>query len=97
MTALLLVAAALFSAGVYGVLTQKSGIGILVAVELMVNAVTINLVAFARQSGTAEGQSFALFVIALTVAEVVVGLAILLLLWRARGDVNVDLAQEMKG
>jgi len=97
MTVLLLVAAALFCAGIYGVLTQRSGVGILISVELMVNAVNLNLVAFARHEGSAVGQSFALFVIALTVAEVVVGLAILLLLHRARGSVNVDSAQEMKG
>ena len=97
MTAVLLLASALFCAGVCGVLTQRNGVGILVAVELMVNAVNVVLVAFARHAGTATGQSFALFVIALTVAEVVVGLAILLLLYRARGDVNVDLAQDFRG
>ena len=97
MTALLLVAAAMFCAGLYGVLTQKNAVGILVAVELMVNAVNLNLVAFARHSGAAAGQSFALFVIALTVAEVVVGLAILLLLLRRTGGVDVDLAREMRG
>ena len=97
MSVVLLLAAALFCIGVFGVLTQRSGVGVLISVELMVNAVNLNLVAFARHAGTAVGQSFALFVIALTVAEVVVGLAILLLLHRAQGDVNVDLAQEMKG
>ena len=97
MSVVLLLAAALFCVGVFGVLTQRNGVGVLISVELMVNAVNINLVAFARHAGTAVGQSFALFVIALTVAEVVVGLAILLLLHRAQGDVNVDLAQEMKG
>ena len=97
MTIVLILAAALFCVGVYGVLTQRSGIGIFISVELMVNAVNLNLVAFARHAGSAVGQSFTLFVIALTVAEVVVGLAILLLLHRAQGDVNVDLAQEMKG
>ena len=97
MTLILLLAAALFCAGVYGVLTQRSGIGLLIALELMVNAVNVNLVAFSRHQGTAAGQSFALFVIAITVAEVVVGLAILLLLYRARGDVDLDLAQDFKG
>jgi NADH-quinone oxidoreductase subunit K len=97
MTTCLLLAAALFCLGVYGVLTQRNGIGILVSVELMVNAVNINLVAFARHAGDAIGQSFALFVIALTVAEVVIGLAILLLLYRARGDINVDVATDFKG
>jgi NADH-quinone oxidoreductase subunit K len=97
MTVMLLLAAALFCVGIYGVLTQRSGVGILISVELMVNAVNLNLVAFARHAGSGVGQSFALFVIALTVAEVVVGLAILLLLHRAHGGVNVDVAAEMKG
>ena len=97
MTAILLLASALFCAGVYGVLTQRSGLGLLIALELMVNAVNLNLVAFSRQWGTAAGQSFALFVIALTVAEVVVGLAILLLLHRSRGDVQLDLAKDFRG
>ena len=97
MTALLILGAAMFCAGVYGVLTQKNGIGLLIALELMVNAVNVNLVAFSRQQSTAAGQSFALFVIAITVAEVVVGIAILLLLYRARGDVDLDLAADFKG
>ena len=97
MSAVLLLASALFSVGVYGVLTQRNGVGLLIALELMVNAVNLVLVAFSRQWGNADGQSFALFVIAITVAEVVVGLAILLLLYRARGDVNLDLAKDFKG
>ena len=97
MTGLLLLAGALLCVGVYGVLTQRNGVGVLVAIEVMVNAVNIVLVAFGRQSGTAAGQSFALFVIAITVAEVVVGLAILLLLHRLKGDVNVDLLREFRG
>ena len=97
MTGILLLASALFCVGVYGVLSQKNAVGILVAVELMVNAVTIVLAGFARAAGTATLQSFVLFVIAITVAEVVVGLAILLLLYRAKGDVSVDLATSFKG
>jgi NADH-quinone oxidoreductase subunit K len=96
-TAILLLTSALFSIGVYGVLTQRNGVGLLVAIELMVNAASLNLVALSRQWGHAAGQSFALFVIAITVAEVVVGLAILLLLYRSRGDVNLDLAADFKG
>jgi len=96
MTAVLLLAGALFCVGVYGLLTQRHAIGVLVSVELMVNAANINLVAFGYQKGGAFGQSMALFVLALTVAEVAVGLAILLLLHRAKGDVQVDLASELK-
>lgn len=97
MTLVLLLAAALFCVGVYGVLTSRSGLGFLIAVELMVNAVNLNLVAFSHQSGTAAGQSFALFVVAITVAEVVVGLAILLLLYRTRGDVQLDVPRDFRG
>ena len=64
-------------------LSRRNAVGILLSVELMVNAVNINLVAFSRVQGTAAGQVFALFAIAITVAEVVVGLALVILLYRA--------------
>ncbi|MEB2313536.1 MAG: NADH-quinone oxidoreductase subunit NuoK [Sorangiineae bacterium] len=93
----LLLAAALFSIGVYGVLSRRNAIGVLLSVELMANAVNINLVAFSRAHGTALGQVFALFSIAITVAEVVVGLALVILLYRSRRDVLVDAASDLKG
>lgn len=93
----LLLAAALFSVGVYGVLSRRNAIGVLLSVELMANAVNINLVAFSRAHGAALGQVFALFSIALTVAEVVVGLALVILLYRSRRDVLVDAASDLKG
>jgi NADH:ubiquinone oxidoreductase subunit K len=96
MTAVLLVAAAMFCAGVYGLVTQRHAIGILVSIELMVNAANINLVAFGYLRGGTFGQAMALFVLALTVAEVVIGLAILLLMHRTKGDIQVDLASELK-
>jgi NADH:ubiquinone oxidoreductase subunit K len=95
--ACLLVSAALFSLGIAGVLTRRSAIGILIAIELMTNAVNINFVAFARLWGGLTGQAFALFSLALTVAEVVVGLAIVLLLFRTHKNVLTDSAVEMKG
>ncbi len=95
--AVLLVSAALFALGVYGVLSRKNAIGLLVAVELMANAVNINLVAFSNHWGGVAGQVFALFTIALTVAEVAVGLAIIILLYRAHKAVEVDEAAEMSG
>jgi NADH:ubiquinone oxidoreductase subunit K len=94
--AYVLLSAALFSVGVYGVLSRRNAIGLLLSVELMANAVNINLVAFSRHHGGVAGQVFALFAIALTVAEVVVGLALVILLYRARKDVAVDAASALK-
>ncbi len=95
--ACLLVSAALFCLGIAGVLTRRSAVGILIAVELMTNAVNINFIVFSRLWGGLTGQAFALFSLALTVAEVVVGLAIVLLLHRAHKNVLTDSAAEMKG
>ena len=95
--AYLLLAAALFSVGVYGVLSHKNAIGLLLSVELMANAVNINLVAFSRYHGGHLGQVFAIFAIAITVAEVVVGLSLVILLYRSKQDVMVDAAAELRG
>ena len=92
-----LLAAALFALGVYGVLTRRNMVGILLSVELMANAANINLVAFARFGGHLLGQAFALFGIALAVAEVGVGLAIVILLYRARGGIEPDAARDLRG
>jgi NADH:ubiquinone oxidoreductase subunit K len=92
----LLLAFALFCIGVYGVLSHRNAVGILISVELMANAVNINLVAFSRFYGGHLGQVFAIFIIAITVAEVVVGLALVILLYRSRQDVLVDEAKELK-
>lgn len=89
-------AAILFAVGIYGLLTRRNAIGILLSVELMANALNLNLVAFGRYGAGALGQVFALFTIALTVTEVIVGLAIVVLLYRGRNDVRVNLANEMK-
>lgn len=97
LSAYLLIAAALFCIGLYGVLTRRNAIGLLLSVELMANAVSINFVAFSRYHGGHTGQVFALFAIALTVAEVVVGLALVMLLYRARKDIAVDAANELRG
>ena len=95
--AALLLGAALFAIGVYGVLSRRNAIGLLIGVELMANAVNINLITFARHHGGAARQVFALFTIALTVAEVAVGLALVILLHRTRRAIEVDAAAEMKG
>jgi NADH:ubiquinone oxidoreductase subunit K len=86
----LLFAALLFSAGVYGVLARRNAVMVLMAIELMLNAVNLNLVAFAASLQDVSGQIFALFVIAVAAAEVGIGLAIVILLFRNRASINVD-------
>ncbi len=97
LSAYLLLGALLFCIGLYGVLSRKNTLAILVAVELMANAVNINLVAFSRFSGTLHGQGVALFSIALTVAEVVVGLAIVVLIYRSHKRIDADAPTELRG
>jgi NADH:ubiquinone oxidoreductase subunit K len=93
----LLLGAALFSIGVYGVLARRNGVLVLMSIELILNAVNINLVVFGAQLQTAAGQVFALFVIAVAAAEVGVGLAIVLLIYRNRRSVDLDQIDLMKG
>jgi NADH-quinone oxidoreductase subunit K len=85
-------AAFLFSVGVYGVLARKNAVLVLMSIELMLNSVNINLVAFNAwfQDELAIGQVFSLFVIAVAAAEVGVGLAIVLLIFRSRKSINID-------
>ena len=94
--ALLLLTSGLFCTGIYGLITRRNAIALLLSAELMINAVTINLVAFSRFSGGVTGQVFAVFTIALTVAEVVVGLAIVILLFRWRREIAIDSANELR-
>lgn len=94
--ALLLLTSGLFCLGIYGLLSRRNAIAILLSAELMINAVTINLVTFSRFSGGTTGQVFAVFTIALTVSEVVVGLAIVILLFRWRREIAVDTASELR-
>ena len=93
----LLLGAALFSIGVYGVLARKNGVLVLMSVELILNAVNINLVAFGAFRGTTTGQIFALFVITIAAAEVGVGLAIVLLIYRNRQSIDLTEVDLMKG
>ncbi len=94
--ALLMLTSGLFCTGIYGLVTRRNAIALLLSVELMINAVTINLVTFSRFSGGVTGQVFAVFTIALTVAEIVVGLAIVILLFRWRREIVVDSANELR-
>ena len=81
---------ALFTVGVVGVLTRRNVVIVLMSIELMLNAVNINLVAFSQMYGTVHGQVFAIFVITDAAAEVAVGLGILIALFRNCKTVNVD-------
>lgn len=82
--------ALLFSAGVYGVLARRNAVMVLMAIELMLNAVNVNLIGFSALLKDVNGQIFALFVIAVAAAEVGIGLAIVILLFRNRASINVD-------
>ncbi len=93
----LLLSAVLFCMGVYGVLARKNGVLVLMSIELMLNAVNINLIAFGAFHDTVVGQVFALFVIAIAAAEVGVGLAIILLIFRNRADIDIDELDSMRG
>jgi NADH:ubiquinone oxidoreductase subunit K len=86
----LLFSALLFSAGVYCVLARRNAVMVLMAIELMLNAVNVNLVGFSSALHDVGGQIFALFVIAVAAAEVGIGLAIVILLFRNRASINVD-------
>jgi len=90
----LLLATALFSVGVYGLLTRRHAIAVLLSVELTANAANLCFVAFGSLRG-GSGALFALFALALTVAEVAVGLALVILLYRSHRDFLIDLAREM--
>ena len=90
-------AALVFVIGLFGVLTRRNAIGILLGIELMLNAVNINLVAFARFQGEVVGLIFTLFTIAITVAEVGVGLAIVIAIFRVRRTVDADHLDLLKG
>ena len=93
----LLLGAVLFCIGVYGVLARRNGVAVLMSIELILNAVNINLIAFGAHHGAVAGQVFALFVIAVAAAEVGVGLAIVLAIYRNLKNVNVDELDLMKG
>ena len=95
--AYLTLAAAVFAIGLFGVLTRRNAVGILLGIELMLNAVNINLVAFARFGRDLGGILFTLFTIAITVAEVAVGLAIVIVIFRVRRTVEADHLDLLRG
>jgi NADH:ubiquinone oxidoreductase subunit K len=93
----LILGALLFCMGVYGVLTRKNAVMVLLSIELILNSVNINLLAFDRLNGNAEGNVFALFIIAIAAAEVGVGLAMVMLIYRNKKSISLDDLSEMKG
>ncbi len=97
LSAYLGLAAILFSIGLFGVITRRNTVGILLGVELMLNAVNINLVAFSRFHGTEVGMVFTLFAICITVAEVAIGLSLVILLFRSRKTAIADHVDWLKG
>ena len=88
----LMFSAVLFAIGVYGVLARRNGVLVLMSIELMLNAVNVNLVAFSQflKDQLLTGQIFTLFVITVAAAEVGIGLAIVILIFRNRETINVD-------
>ena len=97
LSAYLTLAAVLFSIGLFGVITRRNTIGILLGIELMLNAVNINLVAFSRFAGSETGMVFTVFAICITVSEAAMGLAIVILLFRIRRTVMADHLDLLRG
>jgi NADH-quinone oxidoreductase subunit K len=95
--AYLVLGALVFAIGLFGVLTRRNAVGILLGIELMLNAVNINLVAFARFRGDTTGLVFTMFTIAITVAEVAVGLAIVIDIFRVRRTIEADHLDLLRG
>jgi len=92
----LLLAAVLFGIGVMGVLTRKNLIVIFMSIELMLNAVNLTFVALAKYSADIEGQVIVFFVLCIGAAEIAVGLAILISIWRHRGAMSIDSLKQLK-
>ncbi|WP_040338586.1 NADH-quinone oxidoreductase subunit NuoK [Candidatus Blastococcus massiliensis] len=92
----LVLAAILFSIGAVGVLVRRNAIVVFMCVELMLNAVNLTLITFARSTGTVDGQIIALFVMVVAAAEVVIGLAIIMSIYRTRRSASVDDANLLK-
>ena len=95
--AYLTLAAALLAIGLFGVVTRRNTIGILLGIELMLNAVNINLVAFARFNADPAGFIFTVFTISITVAEVALGLALVILIFRVRRTAMADHLDILRG
>jgi NADH-quinone oxidoreductase subunit K len=95
--AYLLLSALLFGIGVVGVLIRRNAIVVFMCIELMLNAVNLSFIAFAKVNGTLDGQVLAFFVMVVAAAEVVVGLGILVAIFRKRSSTSVDDVNLLKG
>jgi len=93
----LMLSATLFTVGLVGVILRRNMITVLMCIELIMNAVNINLVAFSRHLSSLEGQVFTIFIITVAAGEAAVGLAIIIQLYRLKNSVNVDDARELNG
>lgn len=93
----LVVSAVLFTLGVTGVLTRKNPLVVFMSIELMLNAVNLSFITFSRMWGTVSGQVITLFVLVVAAAEVVVGLAIIVTIFRSRASVDVDDMHTLQG
>ena len=97
----LILAAVLFSIGLYGALAKRNAVAILMCIELMLNAVNIAMIAFSRylvtESIVLTGQVFAIFIMTVAAAEAAVGLAIIIAIYRSRQSVDVEKIDSMKG
>jgi NADH-quinone oxidoreductase subunit K len=93
----LLLSGTLFAVGLIGVIVRRNMIVVLMCIELMLNAVNINLIAFSHRLASLEGQVFAIFVITVAAGEAAVGLAIIIQLYRLRSTVNVDEVRTLNG
>ena len=93
----LILAAVLFASGVFGVIARRNAVMVLMSIELILNSVNLNLIAFAMMNNSSEGHVFALYVIAVAAAEVGVGLAMVLMIYRNRRSIALDELSVMKG
>jgi len=93
----LILGALLFCIGVYGVIARKNAVLVLLSIELILNAVNLNLLAFALRNNSPDGHVFALYVLAIAAAEVGVGLGLVLLIFRNKKTISLDELSEMKG
>ena len=95
--AYMLLAGALFAIGLTGIVVRRNMITVLMSLELMLNAVNINLVAYSHRLGSLDGQILSIFVIVIAAGEAAVGLAIIIQLYRLRSTVNVDEVRALNG
>jgi NADH:ubiquinone oxidoreductase subunit K len=93
----LLLAAVLFCIGVFGVISRRNAVMVLMSIELILNSVNLNLIAFSLMNDNQDGHVFAIYVIAIAAAEVGVGLAMVLMIYRNRRSISLDELSEMKG